>query len=129
MKFTLLHPSRGRAQKARETAMYWIEKSSGKHEIEHIYSLDSSDPDVSKYKTINHLMVNDNSCVVEATNHAAKTATGDILIYLSDDFKCPDKWDLEIIQQLQLKLDRDDGLWLLKVDDCLQAFPVPVLTI
>ena len=66
-----------------------------------------------------------NSSVVEATNRAAKYAKGDILLYLSDDFKCPDNWGASIYQSV-----KDFGpVWLLKVDDCLQQFEVPVLTI
>jgi hypothetical protein len=82
---------------------------------------------------ITSVIANENDCVVQATNHAAKRATGDILIYLSDDFMAPNAWDLQILQALNKNFADEtaikDGLWLLKVDDCLQKFDVPVLTI
>jgi hypothetical protein len=49
----------------------------------------------------------------------------DILIYLSDDFKCPENWDLLIIEQFKGVTEP----MLLKVDDCLQPFDKDVLTI
>jgi hypothetical protein len=129
MKISLIHPSRSRPEKAKAAYDYWMSKASGKHEIEHILSLDFSDPLHENYDifgensrhTINH-----NTCVVEATNQAAKIATGDMLIYLSDDFKCPENWDEELSHLLKLDWHLPK---LVKVDDCLQKFHVAVLTI
>lgn len=134
MKISLIHPSRGRAHKATNTYDEWISKAG--IEVEHILSVDKSDDYMAYFNahgqfqrdvpgSFSRLLVNDNTSVVEATNKAAKEATGDILIYLSDDFKCPDNWG-------QLILKEFDGVtepMLLKVDDCLQKFDVPVLTI
>lgn len=156
MKITLLHPSRGRAEKAGETFNYWIEKSSNNPDIiiEHILSIDENDPQKEKYLK-NHAFdysitcINDNTCVVEATNHAAKRATGEILIYLSDDFKCPQDWDKDLINRFEMDkhpvdIDYSHPIlgsgslkiketiqvpMLIKVDDCLQKFAVAVLTI
>ena len=128
VKFSLIHPSRGRPQKAIETAQNWLNKA-GNVEVEWILSLDLDDPALIEYSkaladySIYKLCVNLNTCVVDATNRAAKKATGDVLIYLSDDFECPDNWG-ELIQAKALT-----GKWLLKVDDCLQNFNVAVLTI
>lgn len=137
MRFTLIHPSRGRAVQANKTLNYWLERISGKHEIEYLLSLDTDDSQLDQYKTINHLaderlshtlvFIGDNNSVVEATNRAAAHATGDVLIYLSDDFECPHLWDLLLFQKLE-KLDPAQA-WLLKVDDALQKFDVDVLTI
>lgn len=136
-KVTLIHPSRGRPEKALATATKWI-RSAGV-DVEHILSLDESEPTnghgsvpgASKYITLfnGHLpeyrvTVNPNSAVVEAANHAAKISTGDILIYLSDDFDCPDNWGPPLLNEF-----REDRPLLVKVDDCLQGFHVPVLTI
>ena len=128
---SLIHPSRGRYDRAYHTLREWISKSSS--EIEHILSLDESDPQVARYQNTfirnrcanTQIIVNPNSCVVEATNHAAKIATGDIMLYLSDDFKCPHNWDKELISRFK---DVESPM-LLKVDDCLQQFHVDVLTI
>lgn len=143
MKISLIHPSRGRAEKAFRTIDKWLEMSSGQIEIEYILSLDNNDPRLHDYmEEYNHyfdlldnrseIITNDNDCVVQATNHAAKIATGDILIYLSDDFDCPKDWDLHItddFDRVYIGLDDKPKPMLLKVDDCLQKFSVPVLTI
>jgi hypothetical protein len=68
---------------------------------------------------------NDNHSVVEATNRAAMIADGDILVYLSDDFKSPDNWG----QLVMKEFENENRPLLIKVDDCLQKFDVPVLTI
>lgn len=124
---SLLHPSRGRPEQAKATFDYWMKNASGQVEIEHILSLDYDDPQRTEYEYFgpnSRATVDHNSCVVEATNQAAQCAKGDILIYLSDDFKCPENWDLLILQEFG-----DDAPQLLKVDDCLQPFEKDVLTI
>lgn len=138
MKISLIHPSRGRAEKSCNNSKEWIQKAGV--DVELIISTDESDesrdyyfhrysnewllnPNGNTWKSF--IITNNNTCVVEATNHAAKSATGDILVYLSDDFKCPDNWGQLILEQFQ-------GVttpMLLKVDDCLQNFGVGVLTI
>lgn len=94
-------------------------------------SIDNNDPCYAGYfntkiRSIdNYLFPSDNSSVVEATNKAAKETTGDILIYISDDFKCFPGWALAIEQEFK----KYSGPALIKVDDCLQKFETPVLTI
>jgi glycosyltransferase involved in cell wall biosynthesis len=134
---SLIYPSRGRAVKAADTADKWI-KSAGV-DVELILSIDSSD-DTEKY--INEfsrkwllnpygntwrseVVINDNKSVVEATNKAAKVATGDILIYLSDDFDAPENWGPLVLKEFE----GVEGPCLVKVDDMLQPFHVPVITI
>jgi len=136
---SLLHPSRGRPEKSVNNAYEWVKKAGC--EVELIVSCDNSDPASDRYsdeyyhfdvvehevkhKTFIHLIFNDNTSVVEATNHAAKIAKGDILLYLSDDFKCFDNWGLAV----QKEFEGENRPLLIKVDDCLQKFDVPVLTI
>lgn len=132
---SLLHPSRSRPQKSFENSKDWIERAGC--EVELIVSLDTSDPKIDEYiaeysknesvhSTIKQqLIVNDNSSVVEATNHAAKVSSGGVLLYLSDDFKCFDNWGLVV----QKEFENESRPLLIKVDDCLQKFTVPVLTI
>jgi hypothetical protein len=130
MKITLIHPSRGRAEKAYKTCLHWMSKAFNVGSIEHILSIDSDDKDLESYKIFFNklqsiVIVSDNTCVVDATNVAAKIATGDILIYLSDDFKCPTHWDLLLVKKF-----KDINMpMLVKVDDCLQKFHIEVLTI
>lgn len=130
---SLLHPSRGRPEKSYNNAMEWISRAGC--EVELILSLDHSDPQGIKYPASYtptnplvrkvKLTVNDNLSVVEATNHAAKKAEGNILLYLSDDFKCFDNWGVVVENEFK----KYTGPTLIKVDDCLQKFHVPVLTI
>lgn len=122
MTISLIHPSRGRPDKAYETARYWIDRAGCT--VEHIFSLDKDDPTSGDYRPIGTVLLEDNNCVVQATNKAAKEAKGDILIYLSDDFKCPDNWGPLVEKEFDTIKAR-----LLKVDDCLQKFEVAVLTI
>ena len=72
-------------------------------------------------------------CALLITQPAAPSP-GDILVYPSDDFKCPENWGLLLLHEFyELRagtLASDPELpALLKVDDCLQKFDVPVLTI
>lgn len=124
---SLLHPSRGRPEKSFQNAKEWISKAGC--DVELIVSLDRSD-DWEKYFEVygtkaDRIIVNHNNSVVEATNHAALEATGNILLYLSDDFKCFDNWGIAV----HIEMHRYQGPILLKVDDCLQKFSIPVLTI
>jgi glycosyltransferase involved in cell wall biosynthesis len=131
MLISLIHPSRGRAEKAMETLCYWIVNSSNDPsiQIEHITSVDEDDPQKQLYKSLlegqSWVIINDNTNVVQATNKAAKCAKGDIIIYLSDDFKCPEDWDellVSFFENVEIPM-------LLKVDDCLQKFSMELVTI
>lgn len=130
MKITLLHPSRGRADKALETFTYWIKRALFPENIEHIICVDRDEPQMELYHKLffsrSVFIISNSDNVVAATNRAAKLATGDILIYLSDDFKCPNNWDRLLIEEMK---KNDSQKVLLKVDDCLQKFKVAVLTI
>lgn len=131
MRISLLHPSRSRPQKAYETARKWIDKAGV--EVGYILSIDNDDPLFNKYffgdsffdRLSRFTVQSNNNSVVEATNKAAASSHGDILVYLSDDFDCPDNWANLITDRVK---DLGDT-WLLKVDDCLQPFNVAVLTI
>jgi hypothetical protein len=130
---SLLHPSRGRPEKSYNNAMEWISKAGC--EVELIVSLDKDDPlgikYYSAYSPLNHpihrvsFTENTNSSVVDATNKAAQKAIGNIFLYLSDDFKCFDNWGVAVENEFK----KYSGPTLIKVDDRLQKFHVPVLTI
>lgn len=132
MVISLIHPSRGRANKAFQARNNWIKKASGKYVIEHLLSIDEDDVQKENYANnfivdprSTTILVNSNTSVVDATNKAAKQATGDILIYLSDDFDCPQNWDALIVS----KFEDCNEPTLLKVHDGLQDFAAEVLTI
>jgi hypothetical protein len=131
MKISLIHPSRGRAKKSFYNAKEWIENAGC--EVELILSLDNNDitglyadlyePLFQQYN--GKFICRDNNSVVEATNKAAKESTGDILAYLSDDFKAPDNWGQLILKEFEGVTEP----MLLHVDDCLQPMHARVLTI
>lgn len=129
MKISLLHPSRGRPEKAHETARHWFDKA-GKINLEYILSCDSDDMQLHNYDPLNgaqnmRRIVNENRSVVEATNKAAIASHGDILIYLSDDFECPDNWGELVLKEFE----NENRPLVIKVDDLLQPNHVTVLTI
>lgn len=124
---SLIHPSRSRAEKSYQNSSDWIYRA-GVTDIQLLVSVDKDDPELQKYKTrygLSQLVIGENKSVVDATNGACHSATGDILIYLSDDFKCPDNWGQLILKEFEGVTEP----MLIKVHDCLQAFHVPVLTI
>lgn len=137
MKISLIHPSRGRAEKAKKTFDFWKFMSSGDNEIEHILSLDFSDSEAEKYPYFgpqSQVVKTHNDSVVQASNEAAKISSGQILVYLSDDFKCPKNWDVEIIEYAKraTNVSYDEigrTPWILRVNDGHQPFENLVLTI
>ncbi len=98
MTISLLHPSRNRAAPAGASIAEWLEKSSGLHPIEYIISIDTSDGQIADYRRLAErhgirLIIHPNRNSVQACNQAARVATGDLLIMVSDDFGCPQDWD------------------------------------
>jgi hypothetical protein len=118
VRFSLLHPSRGRLGLAEAAIAEWSGKASGAHRIEHILSIDADD-DVAGYQALAsrtgvRLIVNPNRSLVDAANHAARIATGEVFIVVSDDFGCPDAWDATLAAILGDRRDVailvDDGV-------------------
>lgn len=127
---SLIHPSRSRPEKALETFKNWINKASGENHIEYILSIDDSDPEKEKYlQLFDNAYVHPNDCVVQAANNGAANSTGDILIYLSDDFDCPQNWDRIIVSVLAFRLFPGQEKVMLHVNDGLQPMSNAVLTI
>ena len=119
MKISILHPSKGRPFQALKTTLAWIEKASGKYPIEYIISLDDNDTFTDQYLSmyedtnVRVIITPSRSCV-GAVNEAAKAATGDILIVVSDDFECPLDWDKIVVKNMDMStpcaLHVDDGI-------------------
>lgn len=127
MLISLIHPSRGRPEKAKSTYDFWMSRAKYPENIEHILSLDFSDTTHENYTIFgpnSRTIIDHNECVVEATNQGAAIAKGDILVYLSDDFKAPENWDEEIRRLLPL-----GDPFLLRVNDGYQPMDNDVLTI
>ena len=109
MKWTIIHPSRGRCQKAFEAAESCINNfDSSVDTLEYIVSIDTDDAEQTCYAqwcvpSGITLIINDNRSLVDACNNAAKIASGDCFLVLSDDFLTPRHWN----ELLKLKIDRD----------------------
>lgn len=125
---TLIYPSRGRAQIAKENIEKWISRFVlPTDQLEIILSLDSDDPCLWEYSRKSSIVnfsvfINDNKSAIEAINLCAKFYSkhrglpGDYLIVMSDDFDCPYDWGL----RLSFLKDKKD--WLLKVKDGIQSW-------
>lgn len=101
MKISIIHPSRNRPKEAFETACKW--RDNADLGFEYILSLDNDDkalPDYLKlFDNFGHTAKGctyDNKSAIEAINKAAKIATGDLLIVISDDFSCTEHWDTKL---------------------------------
>lgn len=132
MKFSLIHPSRGRPMQAFETAKKWLHKSSYKHEIEYIVSVDLSDPNHQMYfdnftAVGLKVLVSDNRSIVDAVNIAAKQTTGDCLIVVSDDFDCPEHWDESLAKEIS-KYKGPDYAILVNDGNQHEIMTIPILS-
>lgn len=122
---SLIHPSRGRPVKSRDTTLKWITKAGC--DVELIVSIDNNDRLNNTYRDLYSslspfnvkIISNDNRSAVDAVNHAAKVASGNILIVVSDDSDCPDNWSRIIYECTSGKSD-----FVLKVYDGVQKWIV-----
>jgi glycosyltransferase involved in cell wall biosynthesis len=117
---SMIAPSRGRPLKSFDTLSKWCRMANG-HDFEIIISLDLSDDQTYRYlypdtKNV-RLIINDNRSCVDAINNAAKSATGDIFIVVSDDTDCFEGWNTALLKELEGKSD-----YLLKTDDGIQDY-------
>jgi hypothetical protein len=127
---SLLHPSRQRATKSIETTKKWLQRSGCETEL--IISIDEDDPQKEYYlryyshfnQASTKVLINQNRSAVDAINNAAKEATGNIMIVVSDDSDCPDNWCSVIYSATEGKKD-----FVLKTFDGIQNWIVtmPVL--
>jgi hypothetical protein len=101
--FTLLHATRGRSEQALAMRRLWLERASGLHPIQYIFSCDEDDPDPIKHAGLpvgTKLIVGANRGNVDAYNRAAYASNGDILVQVHDDLVPPWNWDREIKQRI-----------------------------
>ena len=119
MRFSLIHPSRGRIERAGQAIAEWRSNASGRHDYEYLLSVDDDDPAREAYAALARdagvrLIVHRNRSIVDAVNNAARFANGDILIVVSDDFGCPSQWDVAIVtaigQRTNIAVLVDDGV-------------------
>jgi len=131
-RISLLHPSRSRPHKSLATTNKWLERAGAPVEL--IVSIDQSD-NTEQYAQVYgktfcggvikmgmrghsfYGIINDNRSAVDAINNAAKHATGDIFIVVSDDTDCPEGWAIDLLKHLEGKED-----FIAKVDDGIQPW-------
>jgi hypothetical protein len=121
MKISVLHPSRGRPEQAFEAAKRWVENAD--NEFEYIVMCDYSDPVLPTYEYLfftyfncsSFIWADNNHSAIEAINNAAKIATGDLFVVISDDMDCFLGWDTALLAELAGKSD-----FVLKTQDGIQ---------
>lgn len=97
MRISLLHATRGRAQKAWECRERWMNLAKRPDQIEYIMAVDEDDAASKELaKQFKHVVVRPGSCV-RAWNAAAVASTGEILVQLSDDWTPPLGWDQALV--------------------------------
>jgi hypothetical protein len=100
---SILHPSRSRSKKSAGNMATWLSRANNKMEVEVIVSIDTDDERFEDYyidynfasalRQRIHIIHDNNRSAVDAVNLAAREATGNIFIVVSDDTDCPDGWD------------------------------------
>ncbi len=116
---SLLHPTRSRPDISLSTCKKWIERA-GTEDIQLIISIDADEQRFDEYEK-NHeqlsammdqtamtraiLLVGENHSAIEAINHAAKVASGNILMVISDDTDCEQNWAIDLLKHLEGKSD------------------------
>lgn len=118
---SILHPSFGRPELARKCYDEWMGKATGTTDIEYILCLSTKDNteayiDAFKGAKVQFIFLPDNG-LVKQVNEAALHSKGGLLISVSDDFGCPDNWDLELCHALSGQQD-----YIVKTKDGLQPF-------
>lgn len=122
MKISVIHPTRNRFRQSCETASLWMLRST--LTVEYIFSMDLDDKtscpkpeDLADFPFITNIIElrSTNKSAIEAINNAAKIATGDLLVIISDDFSCPiigwNKWLVKSVQNYtDFCAKTDDGL-------------------
>jgi glycosyltransferase involved in cell wall biosynthesis len=115
MGITVIHPSYGRPAQALQTANSFINLA--KSEFQYILCCSKGDPLLQEYNNLfdDFLICKEATCIA-AMNLAAKYATGDLIVCISDDFECFPGWDEALKNEVKGKKD-----FVLQVDDGVRA--------
>jgi len=118
---TIIHPSRWRPQMALKAWNQWMTAANSPKQIQYILSLDTSDSTQNEYArlfegTNVQIIFNNNRSIVDAVNVAVSFAKYHIFVVVSDDFGCPDDWDMDIAGYCHC-----DEPVLLHVNDTIQT--------
>lgn len=100
-KFSVLHATRGRPQKAAEIQKLFIDRAHDQESIEYLYAVDEDD-ELSQAVLARFplVIVPPGGGVVKAINAAAMKARGHILVMAADDCVPPPRWDYDVWQLL-----------------------------
>lgn len=122
---SIVHPSYGRPELAVKTATKWITSSANfahhNPTLQYVLVLAASDPLRDQYLNLAHkipypieVIICPHANMVKQMNIGAKKTTGDVIIAVSDDFDCPERWDAELLDAVRDKADfavkTDDGM-------------------
>jgi hypothetical protein len=89
-KISIIHATKGRPQIAWQRRWQWLSLAEKPLEVEWLFVVDHNDPQ----DYIPHQAIRCNpGGIVNAWNYGAKTAKGDILVQMSDDWSPPRHWD------------------------------------
>ncbi len=99
-RISLLHATRGRAQKACLTRKVWFDMADQPERVEHIFVIDSDDEHGRPLKRFHHGEISPGGGCVAAWNHAATLAISPVLVQLSDDWLPCANWDRLILERL-----------------------------
>ncbi len=119
LRFSLIHPSRGRVTMAEAAILEWTGKCDDPSGCEYVLSVDAGDPALDEYRSLAArrgvgVVIGANRSVVGAVNRAAPSTGGDVMIVVSDDFGCPEHWDTALRDVIAGRRDVavlvDDGI-------------------
>lgn len=100
---TIIHPSRERAEIAKKIYDEWLFHAD-KHFEYYLCIEPDQENDYLKYFKPEDLFISDSMTAIEAINNGAKHAYKkgfDLLVVISDDFHCFDKWDIKIERKVE----------------------------
>lgn len=96
-RFSLLHATRGRPEKALQTRANFFAAADTPLGIEHIFAIDEDDKEsLEALKHYRHVVLPAPGNCVAAWNRAAEVAKGNILVQLSDDWIPSYSWDSHV---------------------------------
>jgi len=120
MKFSILHPTRGRPNLAADVLLHTI-ANANTNDFEYLMMVDADDPSFKDYMALPRLpgfkmLVTDMKDVawVAKQNLLAAASSGDILVCIADDFFLPIDWDSRLESEIPVGIDQfviwiDDG--------------------
>ena len=102
-RISLLHATLNRSSQAVACRDAWLSSASNASQIEHIFAVESDDKDSKLMADHFVSVVSDKKSCVSAWNRAAKKATGNIFVQLSDDWVPSLGWDDKLLAEVKDK--------------------------